>query len=258
MNNLKTLKIGTEFILETVSFTQPKNIEGASLPPGRYGQPIKTMEQALSLYNQYLNEELEGKSDLCLKKGFLKEFGCSCVCGGNAGQDTEQSTEQYNANILFDNTNDTNTVSSKSINIIKKIADASKNPTVYITSSVRTPRKQAEIMYDQTVSLDTAAQYKLYSTNGDKIIDVYVAKQKEKKTKEEIIKAMEDKINEIGAYKVSKHCGDHTKLNVFDIYRSRLKNPKDFLTEANKYLNSEIKTIINETDRGCYHFEIEQ
>lgn len=55
--------------------------EWASLPPGRYGQPNKTMKQALALYDKYLQEELAGKSDLHLKNGFLKKFGVSCKCG---------------------------------------------------------------------------------------------------------------------------------------------------------------------------------
>ncbi|WP_048509723.1 glycoside hydrolase family 104 protein [Chryseobacterium sp. FH2] len=54
--------------------------EWASLPPGRYGQPIETMEKVLELYEQFYQEELAGKSPLHLKKGFLKEFGYDC-CG---------------------------------------------------------------------------------------------------------------------------------------------------------------------------------
>ncbi|WP_144283276.1 PAAR-like protein [Chryseobacterium echinoideorum] len=55
--------------------------EWASLPPGRYGQPIETMEKALELYDKFYKEELTGKSPLHLKKGFLKEFGYSCCDG---------------------------------------------------------------------------------------------------------------------------------------------------------------------------------
>ena len=54
--------------------------EWASLPPGRYGQPIETMEKALELYDKFYQEELSDKSPLHLKKGFLKEFGYDC-CG---------------------------------------------------------------------------------------------------------------------------------------------------------------------------------
>ena len=35
--------------------------EWASLPPGRYGQPIETMEKALELYDKFYQEELSGK-----------------------------------------------------------------------------------------------------------------------------------------------------------------------------------------------------
>ncbi|MCQ4317981.1 glycoside hydrolase family 104 protein [Stutzerimonas zhaodongensis] len=49
--------------------------EWASLPPGRYSQPIETMDDAIANYDKFLEEELEGITDLHLKKGFLKEFG---------------------------------------------------------------------------------------------------------------------------------------------------------------------------------------
>ncbi|MEO8234263.1 MAG: hypothetical protein ABI549_02510 [Flavobacterium sp.] len=54
--------------------------EWASLPPGRYGQPAQTMENALSKYEKFLKEELEGKTNLYLKNGFAKEFNIVCNC----------------------------------------------------------------------------------------------------------------------------------------------------------------------------------
>lgn len=48
--------------------------EWASLPPGRYGQPVKTMPQVLSLFDEYFEEEMLGKSDLHLEQGFLRDF----------------------------------------------------------------------------------------------------------------------------------------------------------------------------------------
>ncbi|WP_201509895.1 LysM peptidoglycan-binding domain-containing protein [Psychrobacter alimentarius] len=48
--------------------------EWASLPPGRYGQPNKTMAQALKLYDKYFEEENNGKTDLHIEYGFLKEI----------------------------------------------------------------------------------------------------------------------------------------------------------------------------------------
>ncbi|WP_310597102.1 glycoside hydrolase family 104 protein [Aeromonas aquatica] len=48
--------------------------EWASLPPGRYGQPSKTMGEALSIFDQYLKEELDGKTDLKISFGVTNEF----------------------------------------------------------------------------------------------------------------------------------------------------------------------------------------
>lgn len=45
--------------------------EWASLPPGRYGQPTQTMDGALQEYERCLKEELAGKGDLFIKKGFF-------------------------------------------------------------------------------------------------------------------------------------------------------------------------------------------
>lgn len=48
--------------------------EWASLPPGRYGQPSKTMSEALSIFEIYLEEELNGKTDLKIPVGFTNDF----------------------------------------------------------------------------------------------------------------------------------------------------------------------------------------
>ncbi|OAB78229.1 peptidoglycan DD-metalloendopeptidase family protein [Cochleicola gelatinilyticus] len=63
--------------------------EWASLPmnenEGRYGQPNKTMTEALALYETFLQEELAGDSDLYLPDGFLSEFGYSCCNDSSDG-----------------------------------------------------------------------------------------------------------------------------------------------------------------------------
>ncbi|MEM6160865.1 hypothetical protein AAH446_09980 [Erwinia sp. P6884] len=48
--------------------------EWASLPPGRYGQPAKTKQEALSYYNLYFDEELKGKTDLHLDIGYIRKI----------------------------------------------------------------------------------------------------------------------------------------------------------------------------------------
>lgn len=48
--------------------------EWASLPPGRYGQPSKTMGEALSIFESYLEEELSSKTDLKIPVGVTNDF----------------------------------------------------------------------------------------------------------------------------------------------------------------------------------------
>ncbi|MGD8170438.1 glycoside hydrolase family 24 protein [Vibrio sp. TRT 21S02] len=48
--------------------------EWASLPTSPYGQPQKTMEDALSIFEEYLEQERNGDSDLKLEHGFLEVF----------------------------------------------------------------------------------------------------------------------------------------------------------------------------------------
>lgn len=46
----------------------------ASLPPSRYGQPIENIEDAIKNYTMYLNDELNGVSDLAAGYGDFDLF----------------------------------------------------------------------------------------------------------------------------------------------------------------------------------------
>ncbi|MDY1038666.1 hypothetical protein [Lelliottia sp. CFBP8978] len=48
--------------------------EWASLPPGRHGQPIKSLSECLSVYNKFLKEEMDGETNLHINNGFLNDF----------------------------------------------------------------------------------------------------------------------------------------------------------------------------------------
>ena len=45
--------------------------EWASLPPGRYGQPVKTRNEAIRLYDSYLKDELSRNTDLHIPVGYI-------------------------------------------------------------------------------------------------------------------------------------------------------------------------------------------
>jgi len=58
------------------------SLEWASFPDSPYGQQRSdyTIKDVKFKYDSYLSDELKGKSDLHIKKGFLKEFGYDCNC----------------------------------------------------------------------------------------------------------------------------------------------------------------------------------
>lgn len=84
-----------------------------------------------------------------------------------------------------------------------------------VTSVARTPREQAEVMYEnclRPVEPDVKAlypdpiarQFALYKAPGRSVIQVFVERQAE--GRETCVAAMEARINEVGPQLVSRHC----------------------------------------------------
>ena len=130
-------------------------------------------------------------------------------------------------------------VSEYSKNILRQIAKNSNYTRVVISSTARTPRRQAEIMYNNIVNKGMREQRKTYKQPGQRVLDVYEIQKKAGKNKEEIIQAMINKINELGASKVSTHCADFNVVNVVDIPHSSLgKHKENFTSEAIRRLGT--------------------
>ena len=97
-------------------------------------------------------------------------------------------------------------------------------------------------------------QKDIYKDPGDKVIDVYANGIKNKLSKSEIIKLMENKIKELGPSTVSKHIADYNFINTFDISYSKLSNKERFYSEILK--RKELEKIMIENN--CYHLQIIQ
>ncbi|MCE9108483.1 hypothetical protein, partial [Bacteroides pyogenes] len=161
--------------------------------------------------------------------------------------DNQSSTQNYSI-IYRGITANSSTVSETSKSKLKKLMDATGDYSIVITSTSRSPYDQARIMYENISNTSVSAQKKIYGSTGDQVIDAYNPKL----TREENISAMESKIRDIGASKVSKHCADPSVKNVLDISASSIDDPKKFeeeLTNAGIYYLKE---------NGCYHLEIDQ
>lgn len=158
-------------------------------------------------------------------------------------------------------------VSTYAINVVKLALIESKMTHAVITSTLRTPQDQAEIMY-KNAKLNFSGQYDLYGTNGKAVLDVY--KENKSKSKEAITKIMKEKIESLikEGEKTSQHCvtiESFNSLNTFDIglNSTRLKSRnfnKDQLTKALRELEKQgyIKKFIDETRKtnSCWHLEI--
>lgn len=150
------------------------------------------------------------------------------------------------------------TVTDKSKLLLTKIADDSNNVSISISSTARSPYDQARIMYDNCKKLGIQSQYNLYARTGDKVIDVYKSLADGKThNRDEVIRAMMNKINAVGPSKVSKHCVDTTIMNVLDVPFSSIENKADFKKAISLYMPSPITRLLDETNNNCFHIEID-
>lgn len=142
-------------------------------------------------------------------------------------------------------------LSEKTKNVLKEVGEASGNYYIAITSTARTPYDQARIMYDNCKS-DLAEQRRTYAPPGQKVINVYA--NNTSKSREAVIKLMEQKINELGPSTVSKHLANPEILNTFDISYGNLKDRTKFWNEMKK--RTELDDMLKEN--SCYHIQIKQ
>lgn len=159
-------------------------------------------------------------------------------------------------------------VSEYAIKVVEKAVAAAGIKGAVITSTLRVPQRQAEIMYGEA-SKNLAGQYALYGKAGDQVLDVF--KENKDSPKGDVIKLMKEKIEEIHAkgLRVSLHVStveQYSKLNVFDIGVNSTKAVagNNFsiikLTAAFQKLVKDgyIKRLIDETNKTnhCWHLEI--
>ena len=114
-----------------------------------------------------------------------------------------------------------------------------------ITSTVRTPKDQARIMYTNISKLGVEHQKALYGPNGDKAIDLYSKLKKEGKSSDEIKNAMEDLILKLGPPSFSRHLSDPSEYSVFDIAPSSVKDSLEATFEKNLNLNKQKGVLFN-------------
>lgn len=147
-------------------------------------------------------------------------------------------------------------IHEKAKSVLLSIMKKANVKSVIITSTVRKPEDQARIMFDNLEQYGATHQKNLYSSNGDKVIDVYVSCKAAKKNATETKAAMTDKINELGSTTISKHCCDPTKMSIFDVAPSSVPgNKKAAFVDAIKN-SSELSKYFLPPGDPAYHLEV--
>ena len=126
-----------------------------------------------------------------------------------------------------------------------------------VSSTSRTPKDQARVMYNNLEVHGVKAQRELYAAAGDKVIDVYAESKAAGKTADGIKQDMEEKINRLGPTRVSKHASDPKVLNVFDVAPSSIKNRHAF-EKAVKDDKRVSKFLTPAKSDPGYHIEVPQ
>lgn len=160
--------------------------------------------------------------------------------------------------IFLNPARDAATVSPYSKKILEAILKKSGIAQVTITSSARTAKDQARIMYENITRHGVAHQKKLYGPNGDKIIDEYTSLSAAGKSQADIISGMSNKIISLGPGNVSKHAANPKKLNVVDIAPSSINLALRKRFEAAVNSDSRVSKFLTPPGDPAYHIEIPQ
>lgn len=124
---------------------------------------------------------------------------------------------------------DASVVSEHSREVLRQILAAAGLSSCVVTSTVRSPARQARAMYINIEGSSVAEQLRLYAAPGKRVIGEYQRLKPLGHGQQAIIDAMESKIESEGPSNVSRHCADPAALNVIDIAPSSIADKRGFL-----------------------------
>lgn len=125
-------------------------------------------------------------------------------------------------------------VSKDVIELLETCAELSDNPVITITSTWRSPERQAEAMYNNLIN----GRRIKYRAPGQQVTAMFDKCHKEGMNKADTVSAMEELIIELGARgeRVSKHCvsaEEYRRCNILDVSLN-MSNKEDFIKELLK------------------------
>jgi peptidoglycan hydrolase-like protein with peptidoglycan-binding domain len=146
-------------------------------------------------------------------------------------------------------------ISENAVRVLKSILRSAGLSRASVTSGRRTTSEQARIMYNLIEGNGVSYAKNLYGSNGDRVIDEYVAAKAAGKTATDIKLAMETKIKQLGCQNVSHHCSD--SYDVFDVAPSSITNSSAFRRALDSAVFSgAIKMYLSPPEDPAFHIEI--
>lgn len=160
--------------------------------------------------------------------------------------------------ISYDASADETTMTATAIATLKEICSKACISSVKVTSTARTAKDQARVMYDMTKAKGAKYAKNLYGVNGRKVVEVYEDSGKKKLSADDTKKAMLDKINELGPSNASHHVvSDDGEICVFDVAPSSIASAeakKRFVKETKAHAS--VGKFYEPPADPAYHLEV--
>lgn len=164
------------------------------------------------------------------------------------------------AHIKFVPSADASVVSNQSRAVLDSILSSAGLPSCVITSTVRSPAKQARAMFVNIEATSAQTQLNLYGKAGKQVIKEYQRLKPLGHSQATIVSAMEAVIIALGPERVSRHCGNPAEINVIDIAPSSIADRAKFLNALNAALAAGTISKFLSPANGdpAFHIEIQQ
>ena len=124
--------------------------------------------------------------------------------------------KKFEFQIKYEKEGDSKVLSGKTGRMLAQVCENIGEHDITISRTAASVHEQAVVMYGNIKRYGVKSQLDVYADAGDAVIRCYSSRL----TDEENIRMMEAEIKKQGPSKVSKHCADQSKCNVFDIAQS--------------------------------------
>lgn len=154
-------------------------------------------------------------------------------------------------------------ISDEATHALASVLTTAKVSGCIITSTTRTSTQQAKAMYGFITAYGVDAARKLYGSEGNKVVDVYVAQTKTNRDETAILAAMDAEIKKVLPEAIKNNHlmhVDRPDYDVFDVSLDSIPSDKrgDFIAAAKASGLFHRVLGPQEGEQSCYHFEFKK